>query len=350
MFRSARIKLTAWYVLIIMLVSISFSVAMYRVLASELNRVETMHRLRIERRLPERSWDIPPSDDKYELPVSFMLDPNLIEEAKNRLKVMLAVINFAIFGASAAAGYFLAGKTLAPIKEMVDEQCRFITDASHELRTPLTALKSEIEVHLRDKKLTLSQAKKLLASNLEEVNNLQILSDDLIKLTQYQKGNNGLMVSSLSLAEVVDEAVRKVTSLAKKKKIEIVNRVGDFSFAGNRPTLVEMLIIFLDNAIKYSPERSKVNLNSEKTDSQILIHIADQGIGIDAQDIAHLFDRFYRADKSRAKYDLPGYGLGLAIAKQIIERHHGLIKVRSIPNKGTTFTIQIPVKHPRKLI
>lgn len=350
MFRSARIKLTAWYVLIIMLVSISFSAAMYRVLTSELNRVERMQRLRIERRLPERPWVIPPADDKDELPRSLILDTDLIEEAKNRLKVMLAVINFAIFGASAAAGYFLAGKTLQPIKEMVEEQSRFITDASHELLTPLTALKSEIEVHLRDKKLTFNQAKKLLASNLEEVNNLQILSDDLIKLTQYQKGNNGLVVSKLSLVEVVDEAVRKVTSLARKKKIAIVNTVGDFSLEGNRLTLVEMLVIFLDNAIKYSPEHSKVNLNSEKTDGHILIHIADQGIGIDAEDIPHLFDRFYRADKSRAKFEVTGYGLGLSIAKQIVERHQGSIQVRSIPSQGTTFTIKIPKKHSRGVI
>jgi len=341
MFHSARIKLTAWYLLIIMLISVSFSVAMYRVLTSELDRVERMQRLRIEGILPERPMITQPP---------FRLDPELIAETKNRLQVILAIINFAILGTSAVAGYFLAGRTLKPISEMVNEQSRFITDASHELRTPLTSLKSEIEVNLRNKKLKLNEAKKLLESNLEEVNNLQVLSDGLIKLTQYQKEDNGLVVTKVSLASIIDEAIRKFANLAKNKNITIVNKTKDFTLEGNRQTLVELFVIFLDNAIKYSPPRSKVKLTSEKTDGNVLINIADQGIGIDKKDIPHLFDRFYRADKSRAKFGVAGYGLGLSIAKQIIDRHHGLIKVQSKPNKGSIFTVQLPVKHRPKLI
>lgn len=341
MFHSARIKLTAWYLLIIMLISVFFSVAIYRVLTSELDRVERMQRLRIERNLPERPLIIQPP---------FRLDPDLIAETKNRLQLILAIINFAILGSSAIAGYFLAGRTLKPIKEMVDDQSRFITDASHELRTPLTSLKSEIEVNLRNKKLKLNEAKKLLESNLEEVNNLQVLSDGLIKLTQYQKEDNGLVVTKVSLASIIDEAIRKVANLAKNKNITIVNKTKDFALEGNRQTLVELFVIFLDNAIKYSPPHSKVKLTSEKTDGNVLINIADQGIGIDKKDISHLFDRFYRADKSRAKFGVAGYGLGLSIAKQIIDRHHGLIKVQSKPNKGSIFTVQLPVKHRPKLI
>lgn len=350
MFHSARIKLTAWYLLIIMLISVSFSVAMYRVLTSELDRVERMQRLRIERRLPEQPWIVPPPDTENELSPSFRLDPDLIVETKNRLQLILAIINFAILGSSAIAGYFLAGRTLKPISEMVDDQNRFITDASHELRTPLTSLKSEIEVNLRNKKLKLNEAKKLLASNLEEVNNLQVLSDGLIKLTQYQKGDNGLVVTKVSLASIIDEAIRKVANLAKNKNVTIVNKISDYPIEGNKQTLVELFVIFLDNAIKYSPPRSKVKLTSEKTDGNVLINIADQGIGIDEKDIPHLFDRFYQADKSRAKFGVAGYGLGLSIAKQIIDRHNGSIKVQSKSNKGSIFTVQLPVKHHRKLI
>ena len=351
MFHSARIKLTAWYLLIIMLISVSFSVAIYRVLTSELDRVERLQKLRFERRLPERPEIVPPPDDiRNELPRSFTLDPELIAETKNRLKIILAVINFAILGSSAVAGYFLAGRTLKPISEMVGEQSRFITDASHELRTPLTSLKSEIEVNLRNKKLKLNEVKKLLKSNLEEVNNLQVLSDGLIKLTQYQKGENDLTVTDVSLASIIDEAIRKVANSAKNKNITIVNKIRGITFEGNRQTLVELFVIFLDNAIKYSPKRSRVNLTSEKTDGHVLVHIADQGMGIDEKDIPHLFDRFYRADKSRAKFGVAGYGLGLSIAKQIIDKHHGAIRVQSMLNKGTTFTVQIPFKHSQKLI
>jgi signal transduction histidine kinase len=348
MFHSARIKLTAWYLLIIMLISISFSVAIYRVLTSELDRVERVQRLRIERGLSEQPRMIPPFDMRDESSRLLILDPNLVEETKNRLLVMLGLINLAILATSSGAGYFLAGRTLKPISKMVDEQNRFITDASHELRIPLTSLKSEIEVNLRDKKLTLTGAKNLLESNLEEVNNLQVLSDGLIKLTQYQKGENGFTFSNISLVSIIDEAVKKVTKLAKNKSIAIINKVNDYTLEGSKPLLTELFSVFLDNAIKYSPKQSKVNLSSEKKDGNIFIHIKDQGIGISEEDIPHLFDRFYRADKSRTKSDVQGYGLGLSIAGQIIESHHGSIKVRSVLDEGTTFTIQIPVKHSPK--
>ncbi len=346
MFRSARIKLTAWYLLIIMLVSISFSAAIYRVMSLEFDRVERMQRNRIERRLPGPGQVFP--DQERLNPSSFFLDPELMVEAKKRLRLILILINTGILGLSTALGYFLAGKTLQPIKEMVEEQNRFITDASHELRTPLTSLKTEIEVNLRDKNLTLAEAKKLLKSNLEEVDNLQALSDGLIKLTQYQDDHNGLVFTQVSLGSVFSEAIKKVDSLAKKKKIEIVNQVSDFKIQGDRQMLVELLVIFLDNAIKYSQPQTKISLASKKTNNHILLKITDQGIGIKESDLPHLFERFYQADKARTKLETSGYGLGLSIAKQIVEKHHGSIKVKSQVGKGTTFIIQLPVNQPRR--
>ncbi len=347
MFHSARIKLTSWYLLIIMLVSISFSVTIYRTLSFELDRVERMQRIRIERQLPG-PVQISPKPEEINLR-SFFLDPELIAEAKNHLKLILVLVNAMILGISTVLGYFLAGRTLKPIKEMVDEQGRFITDASHELRTPLTSLKSEIEVNLRDKKLNLNEARKLLRSNLEEVNSLQALSDGLIKLTQYQKGTNNLTFTELSLSSVFNGAIKKVANLAKNKKIEIVDKIKDLTIQGNRQTLVELFIIFLDNAIKYSPEKTKIKLSSKKDNRHVFIYIIDQGAGIEEKDIPHLFDRFYRTDKARAKLGMTGYGLGLSIAKEIVEKHHGSIKVQSQPKKGTTFIIQLPARQPHNL-
>lgn len=344
MFKSARIKLTAWYLLIIMFISLSFSLAMYRVLTSELDRVERTHRLRLEYHLPEFYRPLPSSDFDNDFSRPLFLDPALITETKNRLKIILAAINFAILAASAIAGYFLAGRTLKPIAEMVEDQRRFVADASHELRTPLTSLKTEIEVSLRQPQLTIKEAQKLLQSNLEEVNHLQVLSDNLIKLHQYQKGNNGLSLTHISLKPIIAEAIKKVSPQAKMKKISLVHQIYDYSLVANQPALIELFTIFLDNAIKYSPPQSQVKLTSAKTDGHILVHIADQGIGIDPKDLPHLFDRFYRADKSRTKSAVDGFGLGLSIAKQIIERHHGSIKVQTKLHQGTTFTIQIPQK------
>ena len=300
MFHSARIKLTAWYLLIIMIISISFSVAIYRVLSSELHRLERRSHVGLL----------------------------MLKETEDRVELTLIFINLIILAGSAYAGYILAGHTLNPIAEMVDEQNRFITDASHELRTPLTSLKSEIEVSLRDPKLSFDQAKQLLKSNLEEVNSLQILSDGLIRLTQYSaKGGSAMGRQNVSLTTIAKEALRKVSNAAKIKRITIKNNIHPITIHGNTTALTELFVIFLDNAIKYSPKQKTVHLTAQKTDGHIVIEITDQGVGIDQKDIPHLFDRFFRADKSRTKNQIPGYGLGLAIAKQIVDQHHGIIRV-----------------------
>lgn len=332
-----------------MLISLSFSVAIYKVIASELNRVESIQRLRLENGTLQRPLILPP-DTRNETLRQFRLDPQLINETKDRLFVILVIINSAILGLSAVAGYFLAGKNLKPIKEMVEEQNRFVTDASHELRTPLTSLKSEIEVNLRDKNLNLNQAKKLLSSNLEEVNNLQTLSDGLIKLTQYQKGANNIQFQQVSIAAIVDESIKKVSNLAKNKNIVIINNVKDYNIVGNKQSLVELFVILLDNAIKYSSVKTKVTLSSQKTDGHFEIKVADQGVGIDKEDLPHLFDRFERAEKSRSKAKASGYGLGLAIAKRIVDSHHGSIKVQSVLGKGSIFSVQLPKKRLNKII
>ncbi len=329
MFQKARSKLTAWYLCIIMFVSVSFSMGMFRILTMELDRIERIERVQISRRFPQ-----PPA----------FLDPELIEETKQRLILRLVAINVLILTGSAAAGYFLAGRTLKPIADMVDEQNRFITDASHELRTPLTSLKSEIEVNLRDKELSLDQAKTLLKSNLEEVNSLQVLSDGLIRLTQYSAPSEPA-VTDVSLAVIAGEAVRRIAHAAKQKQIAITNNIPNIKTQGNQTALTELFVIFLDNAIKYSPKQKTIHLTGKKSDGHVVIDIADQGFGIAEKDIPHLFDRFYRADKSRTKINVPGYGLGLSIAKQIVDQYNGTIRVTSALNKGTTFTIELPVKH-----
>ncbi|RJQ36979.1 sensor histidine kinase [Candidatus Microgenomates bacterium] len=342
MFQSARLKLTTWYLLIIMLISVSFSFGIYRVVDLELDRVERIQRLRIQHRDTGRIRIVPSPSDFNEN--RFYLDKDLVNETKERFIIILGMINLAILGTSGIAGYFLAGRTLKPIKRMLDEQNNFITNISHELRTPLTSLKSEIEVNLRDKSLSLIKAKKLLMSNLEEVNNLQNLSDRLIELTRYQENGNDLKTSELNLSLVIAEVIKKIANLAKNKNIIIINKVKKQIIQANQQSLIELFTIFLDNAIKYSPKSSKVFLESEKTNENIVIKITDQGIGIKENEITHLFNRFYRADKSRTKQKITGYGLGLSIAKEIINSYKGSITVKSKIGEGTTFYIKLPLK------
>ncbi|MGI5826239.1 MAG: sensor histidine kinase [Patescibacteria group bacterium] len=335
MFDSARLKLTAWYLVIILLVSISFSMVIYRVSTFELERFDRVQRFRIERRITEGGVRIfaPP-----------FIDPQLVAETKKRIILTLMSINGGIFILSGIAGYFLAGRTLKPIKKIVEEQNRFVSDASHELRTPLTALKSAFEVHLRDKKLTLKEAKTLIADSIQDVNKLQALSDSLLQLTHFQDPSRKNSLNQVSLSELTAEALRKVSSLSKQKQILLVNKTQEMIFEGNKDSLTDLLVILLDNAIKYSPEGKKVEIRSKKVNRNLQISMKDEGMGISAKDLPLIFDRFYRANSARTKQDTGGYGLGLAIAKKIVDTHKGTISVESKLGKGSIFTVFLPLK------
>ena len=344
MFHSARLKLTAWYLFIIMLISISFSVVIYKVLTNEMERFVRTQRFRIERRI--REGEFFPLDVHFQetLPKVPIMDPELVEEMKRRLVFILIAVNGGILIISGGFGYVLAGRTLKPIREMLDEQNRFITDSSHELRTPLTSLKSAMEVNLRDKHLTLKSAKTLIAESIKEVNKLQSLSDELLQLAQYQKPQTRVKFEKLSLAEIVKKAVSKVKPQAKQKEIVIQDKTQDIEIEGNKDGFCDLLVILLDNAIKYSKPRTKILVRGQKTGDSLQISVEDQGIGIDKKDILHIFDRFFRTDIARSKVNAGGYGLGLSIAKKIVDIHHGSITVESKLNKGSVFTVHLPMR------
>lgn len=342
MFHSARLTLTAWYLLIIMAISIAFSVVIFFGATQEFNRVIRLQQYRQEhpefhvRLFPGNQVQIEPA------PQTTAPDTEVIEAAKFRVLINLAGINVIILLLSAFAGYFLAGRTLRPIADMVDEQNRFITDASHELNTPLTSLRTSIEVSLRDKKFTMSKAKQLLKSNLEEVENLALLSDELISLAQYEKKTVHVVFSSVFLENIVKKAFEKVKILADQKEIVFSIDVANIEIAGEEKMLTELFVILFDNAIKYSNNKAQVSIITEKTEKGVKLLIKDIGIGIAKEDVPHVFDRFFRSDKSRTKQKINGYGLGLSIAKRIVLLHHGTISVESTLGKGTTFTVFLP--------
>lgn len=351
MFKRARIKLTLWYLLIIMTVSLSLSAFIYHLQVKEFARLESRWRLGTERRLEERFG---PEFFSPQGPGNFSPrlapDPQVLAEAKKRLVVSLVFLNGVIFFVAGGLGYFLSRKTLKPIEEMVEEQNRFISDASHELRTPLTSLKSALEVYLRNPRPTLKKAKKLAEESLEEVNKLQILTESLLELSSHQEnGDKNFM--PVSITEIVKKAVRRIRPKAEAKKIKIRTKLQEFKVLGDEESLISLLVILLDNAVKYSFEGSEISLKAIKNDGKGLIFVQDYGEGIRPEDKPHIFDRFYRADSARSKTGADGYGLGLAIAKETAEKHHGKISVESKLGEGSTFIIQLPIgkEGPRKV-
>jgi signal transduction histidine kinase len=327
MFHGARLKLTGWYLLIIMSISLSFSAVVYRVLTNEVENYARSQRFRIERQLQEVGF--------FHISVNY---PELVEDAKNHIALTLILVNCTILVISGGLGYLLAGKTLHPIEEMLDEQKRFVADASHELRTPITSMRTEMEVALRDKKFNTKDAKHLLRSNLEELQKMQYLSDYLLSLSRY-RANTKLEFKKIKLNDAINKAAHKIESLAKNKNIKIKKNLIDIEIKGNFIAMVELFTILLDNAIKYSHENSEVIVWMEKNKNNVLVTVRDFGIGIKASDIPYIFNRFYRADVSRTKGKVDGYGLGLSIAKSIVEMHSGKIEVESTVDKGSTFKV-----------
>ena len=334
MFTEARIKLTAWYLAIIMAISLSFSVAIYLGVNRELSRFDVVVRLRQQRAdqatLFLRSNGIPvPPDNTSEVETA--------EAARVRIITLLGLINLSILILAGGGGYFLAGQTLEPISKMVEEQKEFVGNASHELRTPLTSLMSEIEVALRDKKMNIEDARKLLESNLEDVKSMSKLSNYLLKLSRYERAVDTKMFTKVDLKEIAAKSIENVKPLSRAKKIDVSLKGAKKIVSGDKDSLVELFTILIENAIKYSPKESKVLVHINDRGFEV----ADHGVGISKEDLPHIFERFYRADTSRSKDKTDGYGLGLSIAKSITELHRGTIKVESKINKGTTFKIAI---------
>lgn len=327
MFKIARIKLTAWYLLIIMGVSFSFSGVIYVGVNRELTRIANFQRTRIQGII--RGYPNP-------VEISLGPDADAINDARVRIVSILALINFSIFVFSGLGGYFLAGLTLDPIAEMIEEQKEFVSNASHELRTPLTSLMTEIEVALKDKKITLADAKMLLKSNLEEVKKMNDLSNYLLKLNKFENGKNTTQFKKVDLKEIVEKSIEKIYPIAQAKNIKLIQKTESLVIKANEESMNELVTILLDNAIKYSPSGSSIDVLIKKSGSLI---VRDYGVGISPKDLPHIFDRFYRAEASRSKTKSEGYGLGLAIAKSIVDQHGATIRVESRPDKGSAFVI-----------
>lgn len=331
-FSVAILKLTSFYVLVTMIISIGFSVAIYRISSNEIDHGLGSQSMMLHN-LPRRI-DISILDDLENL------RQDQISESLDRLQKNLAYFNLLIFLLSAVGGYFFARWTLRPLEEAVEEQNRFTADASHELRTPLSAIKSEIEVNLRDKNLSIKDARKLLNSNLEEIEKLQDLSAALLKLSKFDEFER-MSFSTINLDETVTAAYEKTESLAGVRNIEFEAKLVKAKVLGDKDSLVELFVILFENAIKYSPKNSKIIVKIVKEGKSYLVKVKDRGVGLKSSEIPHIFDRFYRADQSRNKDKADGYGLGLSIAKRIIDLHQGKIFVHSTPGKGSEFIVKL---------
>lgn len=256
--------------------------------------------------------------------------------ASDHIIVQLLYANLVILGGGGLVSYLFARRTLRPIEEAHEAQSRFTSDASHELRTPLATMKAEIEVTLRDKTANMTDYKEILESNLEEVEKLTALSEMLLNLSRLE--HDTLHKTPFSLHEAIDDTVKRRKD---KDRITITSSKKPIVYA-NHTAVSELLSILIDNALKHSTPKSKIVITISAKDDKISFDISNEGRGIDGERLPHIFDRFYQADASRTSGEQKGYGLGLALAKRLVQLQDGDLTVVSGIEQVTTFTVLLP--------
>jgi signal transduction histidine kinase len=315
-----------------MVISLVFSFAIYNLNYHEVNiRLENLQRGLMNTSVrPETVAKTNFQDEQDELRI------DQSHQAAAQMILVLVYINAFILLVGGFGSYFLARRTLGPIEKAHEAQSRFTSDASHELRTPLAAMKAELEVYLRDDSVAYNGSKELLESNLEEVDKLIKLSEMLLKMAHldYDK----LEKKQIDLVEILPSAMKPFAR--SKKRFDITTRKQAF-ISGNEAAIMELMSILIENAVKYSPERSRISIRIFERRTMTGFEIKNSATPISEEKLPHIFDRFYRADNSRTGSGKNGYGLGLAIAKKITEIHHGYIQASST-EKETSFTFYLP--------
>lgn len=335
MFHSAILKLTGWYLLILMTISLIFSVVIYNITSKEIeSRLE-----QLQSRF-ERSFVIESYEDNTHNPIYTAFRKDQDERAKGNLLASLFYVNVSILVAGGAGSYVLARRTLQDIEATHEAQSRFTSDASHELRTPLAVMRTELEVALKDSGLTKDELREVLESSLEEVNKLSRLSQMLLQLSkaEYDK----LEMAKLNLKDIVAQVVKRQNQ--PQGRITITSSQNVPAAYGNVASIEELIMILVDNAVKYSPASSTVTVKLSRQNNKACLQISNAGKGIKPDDLPYIFDRFYRGDASRTGGTKAGYGLGLALAKKIVEIHRGGLSATSAVNHTTTFKVVLPVK------
>jgi signal transduction histidine kinase len=314
-----------------MVLCIMFSTALYGFATNELQHNMTRQAERLNIIYPELNFNpaLQP-DTAYKI-------------SSHRILLNLIYLNLAVLLAAGLASYGLARWTLQPIEAAHEQQKRFTADVSHELRTPLTALKMTTEVILLDRGASKSALKRALVSNLEDANKLDALIANLLRLTRLEASELQQNFTAVPVDEIIDETIERLDDVSLRKQISITRSIDDHvSVLGDRTSLVQLVTILLDNALKYSPENSTVSLTAAARDGTVMLTVADNGSGIKAADLPHVFERFYRADTARTSGETNGFGLGLSIAKMISELHRGEIRLVSKGGKGTTAELILP--------
>lgn len=242
------------------------------------------------------------------------------------------------------ASHFLARKTLKPIIDSWKKQTQFVQDASHELRTPLAIIKAKQENLLENPESKIIDNIEDIGCTLQEVDRLTKLIKELMDLARNDSNSQKLNKENFILDTEIKSIIELYKEVAATEEKEfILNLEYNEEINADLNKIKELLIILLDNSLKYTEEHDSIEVKTYKKDNRCIIEVIDTGIGISKEAIDHVFERFYREEKSRTR-SKGGMGLGLSIAYNIVELHKGTIKFDKTREKGTRVIVRLPIK------
>ncbi len=265
----------------------------------------------------------------------------LVEHQLQTLRLVFVSGGLIGLGVSLVSGFWLAGRTLGPIRRALESQRQFVSDASHELRTPLAVAKANNALLLDDPEVTIESRLDQAEAVAAELDHLTVLVGDLTTLARADEGRANLLLEPLDFAELTEEVVRDMGALADVLAVRLTSEISPARVRGDRARLRQLLLILVDNSLKYASEGGNVHVRLTTDGARAELSVTDDGVGIAPDDQKRIFERFYRADSERTR-SKGGTGLGLAIGKWVAEAHGGRIAVESAPGKGTTFRVRLP--------
>ena len=275
-----------------------------------------------------------------------LMNTSQLEQISQNHEQLIVVVMASFWILSLIASLYLARVSVKPLLESMQKQQSFVENASHELRTPLAVLQNRLETLFRKPEATIMESSESIASSLEEVRNMRLLTTNLLNLARRDDGINP------ELGEVQPDFFN--TTFTNYEMIASENnRVFHFENRIHRTIITDKLLlkqlmtILFDNAVKYTEEEGDIHFVIATTERNLYLSVADDGIGISAADKKKIFDRFYRVDKARTRQK-GGFGLGLSLAKQIVDALKGTISVKDNKPHGTIFEVKIAIQTPSK--
>ena len=275
--------------------------------------------------------------------IAFLDISSNLHDMKNLIMTSMVVGIFA-FLAFLLLSFLLSNWALQPVQNAWDQQKQFVADASHELKTPLTVILADSDILLTHANDTIDQQKKWIHNIQSEAQRMKKLVESLLFLAKSDANRLPVEFQNINFSDIVWNCILPFESIAYEHGIHLHSEIeNDVMVYGNEAQLKQVMMIFLDNAVKYTPVKGRIFVQLKRNSDKIICKIHNTGTYISKEEQAHIFERFYRCDKARVHEG--GYGLGLPIAKSIIDAHHGQVQIESNEVEGSCFQCILPLKN-----